>query len=259
VSDDSVVLCERRGAVAVLTLNDPARRNPYSMKMRQLISRHLESVQDDESVRAVLITGAGGNFCAGGDVSEWGEWTIGQTRTRLEVAGQNARYIALGNKPVVAAVEGFAFGAGLSLACASDYCVASEAAKFSCAFVKMGLVPDTGLFWSLPLRVGMAKAWEMISLGGVVEAAEAARLGLVNATVAPGGAFEAGLEVANRYAALPAVTLRLLKNARIQAASSLDAALLAELNLQPLALGTADHKEAANAFREKRRPTFTGR
>ena len=256
---DDLVLREQRGAVTVLTLNDAKRRNPWSLRMRELVEQELSELQEDEAVRAIVLTGAGGAFCAGGDMAEWGDWTLGKTRHRLRVSGKVMRMLALGSRPVVAAVEGPAFGAGLSLVSAADYVVAAENAKFSCAFIKMALVPDTGAFWSLPLKVGPGKAWELFSLGEPFGAEEALRMGLVNKVVPAGEALPAAMAVAEKYAALPTQTLSLMKAIRFESSQTLDSAINAEINIQPMAMATADHKEAVAAFREKRPPKFQGK
>jgi enoyl-CoA hydratase/carnithine racemase len=256
---DDMVPLNREGTVAVLTLNFPARRNAFGLQMRTQLRDRLDATMADAQVRAIVLTGAGGHFCAGGDISEMEQRTLLQNRERWNLVTQLIRLIALGPKPVVAAVEGSAMGAGLSLASLSDHVVAARDAKFGAAFAKVGLLPDMGALWSLPHRVGRAKAREILGLARVFDGAEAGRIGLVNEVVEPGQALGRAIAVAQEYAALPPVTSALLKSALAQGVDSLDAAIRSEVELQAVAMGTQDHAEAVRAFIEKRAPCFEGR
>jgi enoyl-CoA hydratase/carnithine racemase len=216
-------------------------------------------VMADAEVRAIVITGAAGHFCAGGDISEMKERTLLENRERWNLVTALIRLIALGPKPVVAAVEGSAMGAGLSLAALSDYLVTARDAKFGAAFVKMGLLPDMGALWSVQQRVGPAKAREILGLARSFDGTEAARIGLANEVVEPGQALARALAVAQEYAALPPVATALLKSAMAQGTDTLDAAIRSEVEFQAVAMGSGDHAEAVRAFTEKRSPTFDGR
>lgn len=249
----------RTGAVAVLTLDFPARRNAYCLQMRMQLRERLETVMADPRVRAVVITGAAGHFCAGGDVSEMQQRTLLENRERWNLVTALIRLMALGPKPIVAAVEGSAMGAGLSIAALADYLVVARDAKFGAAFVKIGLMPDMGALWSLQQRVGPAKAREILGLARSFDGAEAGRIGLANEVVEPGGALERAIAVAQEYAALPPVATALLKSALAQGADSLDAAIRSEVEFQAVAMGSQDHAEAVRAFTEKRAPKFEGR
>jgi enoyl-CoA hydratase/carnithine racemase len=213
----------------------------------------------DDAVRAVVVTGAAGHFCSGGDISEMEQRTLLQNRERWNLVNAIVRLIAVGSKPVVAAVEGVAMGAGLSLAALADYTVCARDAKFGAAFVKVGLVPDLGALWSLQHRVGRSKAREIVGLGRPFDGAEAARIGLANEAVEPGAALERALAVAREYAALPPVANALIKSAFAQGVDSLEAAIRTEVESQAVAMGSADHAEAVAAFLAKRAPAFTGR
>jgi enoyl-CoA hydratase/carnithine racemase len=254
-----MVPLRRDGAVAVLTLSFPARRNAYCLQMREQLRERLEAVMADPEVRAIVITGAAGHFCAGGDISEMKERTLLENRERWNLVTSLIRLIALGSKPVVAAVEGSAMGAGLSLAALSDYLVTARDAKFGAAFVKMGLLPDMGALWSVRQRVGPAKARELLGLARSFDGAEAGRIGLANEVVETGQALARSLAVAQEYAALPPLASALLKSALAQGTDSLDAAIRSEVEFQAVAMGSDDHAEAVRAFSEKRSPKFVGR
>jgi len=249
----------REGAVAVLTLSFPARRNAYCLQMRTQLRERLEAAMADAEVRAIVLTGAGEHFCAGGDISEMETRTLLENRERWNLVSALIRLIALGPKPVVAAVEGSAMGAGLSIASLADHVVAARSAKFGAAFVKVGLMPDMGALWSLQHRVGRAKAREILGLARVFDGVEAHRIGLANELAELGGALPRALAVAHDYAALPPVASALLKSALAQGADSLDAAIRSEVEMQAVAMGSADHAEAVRAFLEKRAPRFEGR
>jgi len=249
----------RAGAVAVLTLSFPARRNAYCLQMRTQLRERLEAVMADSEARAIVLTGEAGQFCAGGDISEMQERTLMENRERWNLVTALIRLMALGPKPIVAAVEGSAMGAGLSLAALCDYVVAARNAKFGAAFVKMGLMPDMGALWSLQQRVGPARARELLGLARSFDGAEAGRIGLANEVVEPGHALERAIAVAQEYAALPPVACALLKSALAQGTDTLDAAIRSEVEFQAAAMTSKDHGEAVRAFVEKRTPKFEGR
>lgn len=249
----------REGAVAIVTLDYPARRNAFCMQMRTQLRDRLAELMADDTVRALVLTGAGGHFCSGGDISEMERRTLLQNRERWNLVNTLIRLIALGPKPVVAAVEGSAMGAGLSMASLSDYTVCASDARFGAAFVKVGLVPDMAALWSLQHRVGRAKAREILGLGRMFDGAEAGRIGLANEVVAPGQALERALVVAQEYAALPPVASAMIKSALAQGVDSLDAAIRSETEAQAVAMSSDDHAEAVAAFMAKRAPLFNGR
>lgn len=255
---EDMVPLARDGAVAVLTLNYPARRNAFCLQMRTQLRERLDAAMVDAEVRAIVITGAGGHFCAGGDISEMEQRTLLQNRERWNLVAALIRAIALGPKPVVAAVEGIAMGAGLSIAALADYGVAAGDAKFGAAFVKVGLLPDMGVLWSLQHRVGRAKAREILGLARVFDGVEAGRIGLANEVAAPGQALTRALAVAQEYARLPPVATALLKSALAQGVDSLDAAIRSEVEFQAVAMASQDHAEAVRAYTDKRTPKFNG-
>ena len=144
-----------------------------------------------------MLTGDDGNFSAGADMAGWNEKTLQQCRSRLRRGGTLVmREMIGGDKPIVAAVEGFAYGAGLALTCAADHVIASNDARFCCAFTRVGFIPDMALMFSLPNRVGVTKAKQLIALAEDIKAERAERLGLVDELVAPGHALARAQEVA---------------------------------------------------------------
>ncbi|MGO8856800.1 MAG: enoyl-CoA hydratase/isomerase family protein [Steroidobacteraceae bacterium] len=215
------------------------------------LASNLRRLNEDADCRAVILTGADGNFSAGADMQGWGETTVQECRSRLKRGGAALmRELIAGAKPVIAAVEGYAYGAGLALAAAADHVVASSAAKFCCAFTKVGFIPDLALMYSLPRRVGSARAKQLIALADVIDGSRAESLGLVDETTAPGSALGRAREVALRYCETPPLAFELMKSAF---ARDLDALIQAEIDLQPYAWLSADHEEGKRAFAEKRK------
>lgn len=245
----------RDGLVAIVTLNNPGRRNAMGRQMRQSLrdTMHRLLTADPES-RAVVLTGAGEHFCAGADISEMTQRTILQSREILAESCVVVRDMLAGAKPVVAAVEGVAFGAGLSLAVATDYVVAASNARFCAAFLRVGLIPDTGILWTLPEKIGMARAREMLSLATEIDGVRAGEIGLANEVVEPGAARAAAIEVARGLAAHPPLGVALLKAALTDGATTMDAALRAEIDYQPLLRQSKDHQAACQAFFDKSTP-----
>jgi enoyl-CoA hydratase/carnithine racemase len=258
---DDIVQVRHEDDVAVVTMNYPQRRNAFSMTMRVALMEAFQRLfHEDAATRAIVLTGAGGHFCAGGDLSEMQAVTpsLLELRERIAVGVRLFRTIYTGTKPVVAAVEGTCFGAGLSLAAACDLVVGSSAAQYCCAFAKVGLLPDTGLLWTLPQKVGGGKARELMLKADVIDAATALRIGLVNQTAGPGGALNAALELAARFSSYPPVTLAMLKANLANAGNSIEDAWRLEVDLNSLTRQTSDHAEAVAAFMEKRKAVFTG-
>ncbi|HEX7124899.1 MAG TPA: enoyl-CoA hydratase-related protein [Thermodesulfobacteriota bacterium] len=248
--------------VATLTLNRPERRNALTIQSGRDLEAACLALRDDPAVGAVVLTGAGKSFSAGGDLKDFGVDLSDVTQARALMVALHRGLLALAelDKPVVAAVNGDAAGAGWNLALAADLIVASTEARFIQAFVKVGVVPDLGGAFFLPRLVGPHRAKEWIFLGDVVTAAEAHRLGAVNRLVAPEAVLPTARELAARLAAGPRHALALAKQmVNRYATLDLRAALEHEAVAQALTMQTADHREGALAFAEKRTPTFTGR
>jgi len=251
------LLYEREEGIATLTLRTEGKLNAFTTLIRDALTQRLRELNDDPDCRAIVLTGADGNFSAGADMAGWGEKTVRECRVRLRRGGTPLiREIVAGAKPVIAAVEGYAYGAGLALACACDYLVAADGAKFCCAFTRVGFIPDLGLMYTLPRRVGHTKALQLITLADVVEAERALQLGLADELVPKGAALQRAKEVALRYADAPPLAFELVKGAM---SKGLEVMLQSELELQPMPWLSEDHEEGKRAFAQKRKPRFKGR
>jgi 2-(1,2-epoxy-1,2-dihydrophenyl)acetyl-CoA isomerase len=254
----SEVLTGREGAVLTITLNRPEVFNALNRALHAALRSALEEA-GDSSIRAVVITGAGRGFCAGQDLREFASLE-GSLRDELEETYHpNIRLIRALAKPVIAAVNGPAAGAGLSLACACDIRVASTAAAFVPGFVGIGLVPDSGGTWFLHRLLGFARAFEWMSSNRKLDSEEALEWGLVSEVI-PAEDFDALVaKLAATWAAQPTLAVGLTKQLFEHAhAASLDQQLACEAELQQTAVGSADFAEGVGAFLEKRSPSFTG-
>ena len=256
---DERIQVSRDGAVAIVTIANPERRNAMGRQMRLALRETIHHLLvADAGCRAIVLTGAGGQFSAGADISEMTKRTVLQSREILDESCQVVRDMLGGSKPVISAVEGVAFGAGLSLAVATDYLVAANSARFCAAFLRIGLIPDTGILWTLSKKVGMSKARELLSLAEEIDGVEAGRIGLANLVVEPGQALNAAIAYAKQLAEQPPLGMAFIKTALTFCADDMDASLRAEIDYQPLLRQSQDHLEAANAFIEKRTPVFIG-
>ena len=253
------VLAERNGAVAVLTINNPKQRNALAAPVKQALIGALQAAMADEGCRAILLTGAEGSFCAGGDVSRFGTMTPLAGRQVVHDQRDFLRLMIRGEKPIVAAVEGFAYGAGFGVAMACDHVVAARDAKFCAAFNRIGLMPDGGLLWTLPQRVGAGRAREMLMLATVVTGEEGKRIGLVDALAEPGRAFEAAMAKAEAFAAAAPLSVAMTKAAFARWPMRLEELLAAEAEGQAILFSTEDCKNAVRAFLRKEKPEFAGR
>lgn len=255
MSETARVREERDGPVLILTIDYPSRRNAIGPGVRQAMEDALERAHGDAAVRAIVITGAGGNFCSGGDITNMDVGSALEGRERMRRTHRLVRLMAKGGKPLVAAVEGWAAGAGMALACACDTIVAAEDARFVAGFHKIGLMADMGLPFFLPRRVGLGRARRILFYHEVIGAAEAERIGLVDFVAPPGKALELALEKARFLAAEAAGPIALTKQIL---AAGLDEALADEQTFQGLLFTTPDFHEGRAAFLEKRKPNFGG-
>jgi 2-(1,2-epoxy-1,2-dihydrophenyl)acetyl-CoA isomerase len=253
---------ERTGAIATITLDRPDARNAIDLAMRQELVAALDGVEADEAARVLILTGRGGHFCAGGDVKSMRtrRLSAAEGRRRVELLNRMVLRLAEFPRPTIAMVDGYAVGAGTNLALCCDVVVASDRAKFGELFNKIGLVPDGGGTWLLSRLVGLARAKELIFTGEVFDAAEAARIGLINHVVPVADLARFTHALAAKIAAGPPGVLGLAKHMVNRAVTSdLAAALDLEAYSQGLALAADDHQEGLAAFFEKRAPRFTGR
>jgi enoyl-CoA hydratase/carnithine racemase len=254
------VRVEVREDIGVLTIDHVPRRNALSPPVRDALSAGVQRLVDDATVRAVVLTGAGGHFCSGGDIAGMSPVTLLQARRRLAWLHEMVRTMVGGTKPFVAAVEGGAYGAGFSLALACDQIVAARSARFCASFGRVNLLADGGMLWTLPQRVGAHRARQLIALGTELGAPEAERLGIVDRLVEPGAALDAAIELARGYREVAPGALASVKAVFADGSlGSLDGAFRAEIDHQAALRATDDHRHAVEAFLAKRKPVFTGR
>jgi 2-(1,2-epoxy-1,2-dihydrophenyl)acetyl-CoA isomerase len=255
--------------VAVLTMNRPERRNAFSAAMLSAMASVLAQVEADEAVGCVVLTGAAGAFCAGGDVKGMAERNAAggrQATVDEAIHSQRVNQRATAGKlfkmpkPTIAALPGAAAGAGLSLALACDLRIMARTAILTTAFARVGLAGDYGGTYFLTQLVGSAKARELYFLSERVNADEALRLGLANWVVEPDALAAKTREVAQRLAAGPSICFRYMKeNLNRAMAGEVDECLDLEATHHVHSAATADHREAAAAFVAKREPVFQGR
>jgi 2-(1,2-epoxy-1,2-dihydrophenyl)acetyl-CoA isomerase len=259
------LLYEVKDGIATLTLNRPERLNALGDTLREDLQDAVTRASADPEVRVMIVTGAGRGFCSGGDVKAMNERRESRAERPLtdKVApGRDQTVQALRDapKPVIAAVNGAAAGAGMNLALCCDMRLASTAAKFAQAFVRRGLHPDWGGTYFLPRIVGTAKACELIFTGEVIDAQEALRLGIVSAVHEPEELMPAALALARKIADGPPVAIRLAKRAIYHNAEcDLRQALEFETFAQNICYETEDAAEGIRAFVDKRPPSFKGR
>lgn len=251
------ILTETDGdGLLVVTLNDPARRNPVGHAMRHALLQALTAAEADDAVRAVVLTGAGGHFSSGGDIADQSERSLSRQRDRMATVRDLMLRMVRFSKPLAAAVEGWAVGGGLSLAMACPIVVASGEARFVSGFNRIGLVPDMGLLATLPLRIGPARARRLLLSNRVVEADEALATGMVDELAQPGQAQA----LAGKLALAEAAIAPLARQFTIDwFARDVASALEYEQQIQPILLNSADAIEGRAAFHDKRQPRFQGR
>ncbi|OAT85287.1 enoyl-CoA hydratase/isomerase family protein [Desulfotomaculum copahuensis] len=270
------LIYEKRGHIATITLNRPEKLNAFSVNMIRNWVEALKEAQADDTVRVIVLTGAGRAFCAGGDIKAMASGAGFFPESDFPPAGRNnachkkrslwelIHRVPLTlediDKPVIAAVNGDAIGAGCDMALMCDLRLAAEEARFSEGYVKLGLVPGDGGAYFLPRLVGLAKALELLWTGEMISAREAYRIGLVN-RVAPGEKLLAETYcLADRIAAGPPLAVRMIKRAVYQ---GLKTDLRTSLDLisshMAIITETADHQEGVEALLEGRKPDFKGK
>ena len=254
------LLVERRGRVAVITINRPEKRNALNIQTRQEGAAVLEELQEDESVRVVIFTGAGDKaFIAGADIGEF----AGRTAiTQRDVMTGRSLFTAIDTfpKPVIAMINGYCLGGGNELAMACDLRIASDTASFGQPEINLGIIPGGGGTQRLTHLVGESKAMELILTGDIINAQTAYQVGLVNMVV-PAADLEAKtMEIANRIADKSPVALRMAKEAvKTASRSTLDEGLRREIDLFALCFSSEDKDEGVKAFLEKRKAEFKGK
>jgi 2-(1,2-epoxy-1,2-dihydrophenyl)acetyl-CoA isomerase len=252
------------GGITTITLNRPEKLNALAGHMRRDLAEALEAAGSDRSVRVVVVTGAGRSFCAGGDVRAMAELIEEKNAEEFSRLLGSARRVITAirqmTKPVVAAIDGPASGAGFNLALACDLRIASTAATFSQSFVKVGLHPDWGGTYFLPRMVTPNKACELFFLGETISAAEALRLGIVNYVVEPAELEAETRKLAERLRAAPAISIAAAKQAvYLSQAAEMEEMLRYETDAQLRCFQSEDGREGIKAFLEKREPRFVGK
>lgn len=256
---ESPVLVTDEDTARVITLNRPERRNAIDLPLRYALAEAIETAMTDDSVRVVVLTGAGGAFCSGGDISTMSRQPESQTRPRAEAAQRVIRAIWSGPKPVLAAVEGPAFGAGTALAIACDRVIAASDALFGTTFTGVGLAGDMGIFASLPARVGVPTARQLLMLPRRITGNEALQMGLVDSVCEPGQALAEALSDAGRLAQGPPLALAAIKTQLNEWPKDRYQNLDDEVEHQVRLWHSDDFAEGVAAFGERRPPNFRGR
>jgi len=259
---DEPVLIERDGGVVTLTLNRPEVRNAMTVELTDAFVSALDAVRGDREARAVVVTGAGGAFCAGGDLS-WirpgPDASVPMMREKMRAFYPKFLAVRALDVPTIAAVTGPAIGAGLCLAMACDIRIAGENARLATAFTRLGMHPGMAATYLLTRLVGTAHAAELFFAASPVDGREAARIGLVNHAVADEDVLEEAKALARRIAANAPIPMGMLKRAiYIAERADIDTMLEYEGLAQPITLGTNDLAEGLTAVREKRPPSFRG-
>lgn len=253
------VIVQTEGAVTVLKLSYPEKRNALSMPLREKLRDALRDALNDDNCRVIVLTGEGGHFSSGGDISGFDGVNSINGRRRMQKTHEMVRLIMNSEKPIIAAVEGHAAGAGMCVAADCDIVVASTEAKFTCSFNKIGLLPDLGGLWSIPARMGIGRAKMMMLTGRTLDATSACAQGLVEELCEPGKALETAIKLGQEIAQYAPLTHGMTKAALSRGAMSVDELLALEVDLQGLMFGTEDFQEGRNAFLEKRKPAFKGK
>ena len=259
------ITVESENSICTITLNRPDVYNAFNDELTKELAGALKTAERDKDVRVVIITGAGKAFCSGQDL---GDLKAKYVPGHVPHLGDDLKYrynpvirkISTMSKPVIAAVNGVAAGAGCSLALACDMCIASKDAAFIEVFINVWLIPDSASTYHLPRLVGMAKAMELCMTGKKVTAEEAERIGLINAVSEPEALMENAQKLAGKIASMPARGIALTKRLLRQSFdNTLDQQLEAEMFAQETAGQTEDHFEGVVAFIEKRKPIFQGK
>jgi len=253
------ILLKKENHIAKIILNAPNTKNALNSEMRTELLTVFEQIGRDESIKVIVITGSGNAFCAGGDIKQMEKRTPSIIRRRVKTAQGMIKAMLELEKPIIGAINGVAAGAGVSLALACDILIASEQAKFVEAFVKIGLIPDLGSFYLLPLRIGIVRAKELMFMGEPINAQEAERIGLVNKVVQPEKLEEETLALALRLANGPTQCYAMIKSVLNLWFFNLEHLLEIESTMQALAFSSEDFEEGKKAFLEKRKPVFVGK
>ncbi|MEM8994785.1 MAG: enoyl-CoA hydratase-related protein [Acidobacteriota bacterium] len=254
------VLMEQEGRVAVLTINRPDKLNALNQQVRDDMLKHLQAIEGDDSIGAVVVTGAGEkSFVAGADIAEFEGRSPFDQREAMAFP-RVFDVMASFPKPVIAMINGFCLGGGCEMASSCDIRIASDTAKFGQPEIKLGLIPGGGGTQRLPRLVGMGHAMRLILTGDIIPADEARSIGLVEKVVPADELRTATMELANKIASMSPLTLRVAKEAmRGSERMAIEEGILYERDLFCLCFSTDDKKEGVEAFLQKRKAEWTGR
>jgi enoyl-CoA hydratase/carnithine racemase len=260
---DEHVLYSHEDMVAVITLNRPEAKNAFSPEMISLWDACLKEAKQDDSIRVIIVTGNGDTFCSGGDIRDMAEGRLrswGMKNFLWEGVHRIVLTMEDLDKPVIAAINGAAMGAGMDMALICDLRICSDKAMLAESYIMMGLVPGDGGAYFLPRLVGTSKALELLLTGHVLSPSEAFGLGIVNKVVPHDNLMEETMKLAGKIASKPPLAVRMMKRAVYQAQTSTLRSHLDYISSQLSLLSeTEDHREAALSFLEKRRPVFKGK
>lgn len=252
------ILFEKVNHIAKITLNTPETRNALNFDMRVELLEIFNKIKEDNSAKVIIITGTGKTFCSGGDLRTMEGMTTVSTRLRIKRGGNLIKTMVKLEKPIIAAINGIAAGAGVHLALACDILISSDKAKFIESFVKIGLIPDMGGYYFLPLRVGVARAKELMFTGELIDAREAERIGLINRVVPHQKLEEEAFALATSLSKGPSQSYAMIKSALNLWPINLESILEIESAMQAVAFSSEDFNEGKKAFLEKRDPIFHG-
>jgi 2-(1,2-epoxy-1,2-dihydrophenyl)acetyl-CoA isomerase len=239
-------------------LNRTDKRNALNPEIRYALIDAFQAALDDEAVHAVILAGNGGHFCAGGDIDSMVGLTPQSGRTRMKVNHRVVRLMAESEKPIIAAVSGFAVGAGAGLALLADTIVMGEGATIGFPFFRVGLVPDYGILHTLPRRVGAARARQILLYARMMKGSEAFEAGLADEMVADDAVEDRAVALAQELAKMPPHAFGIAKRQLGLFPVSLDSALEMEAMAQASSFATSEFAEGRAAFGEKRKPDFRG-
>ncbi len=247
------------GAVGIVTLSRPEKKNAMLLAMRDRLAELCEQINDRPELRAVVLTGAGTDFCSGADIGEMGMGGLNGSFLRARHMHKVIRALARVQKPLIAATRGVAVGMGFSMALAADVIIASHTTRFSQIQRKIALPPDAGGAWFLVRHLGVARAKDLAFSARMVSAEEALSLGLVHRVVPDGALMDEALALAHEYATAPTIALGLAKRMfDVAPTLTLDEFMDLEGSMLPLAVQAEDFKEGTQAFKDKRAAAFTG-
>jgi len=250
---------EKRDQVAIVTLDRPEKKHAVTTEMRIQLYEAFEELGEDNSVRAVILTGSGNDFCSGMDVGEFGEFTMADRFVRTIRLQRISRAIYRLKKPTIAAVRGICMGAGWSYALCCDFIITADDARFGQVFNRTALAPDAGSAWLLTQQIGAMRAKELCYSGRIVSGREAFEMGLALKSLPAEKVLEEAMAMASRLAEGPPLAMAMAKRQfEVAATTSFDTFLEAEFAMPPLMQQTEDHKEGVAAFRERRPAAFRG-